>query len=346
MAELDLTNIAAASVATPAAGVQAVYAELTSPAKRLSTKDDAGAVINYIGRDTTDTGAGRLTNKDLDDLTTFVVDSGDVTKKITFSTGGATTSTTLTIAEAQSTSQTLNVPNITASSIIVTDTLAQTITGVKTMTNVTMAACTTSVPNCTMNAGTLMTTPTAGVMEFDGTAFYCTTDTTNGRRFNDTWNYFRLTGSGTGITTIADFFGANDGIPLVASGVYEIEWICYFSQATAGTATWTITTATTALANLTGEYIGSPVGGIGAVGTPQTAGLNVTTSSAAVFPVTGTEATAVTHYFRIRVVVTAGAGASNTRLRLTMSAGTATPLINSYFRVRRLAGANAGTYVA
>ena len=31
MAELDLTNIAAASISTPASGVMAIYAELTSP---------------------------------------------------------------------------------------------------------------------------------------------------------------------------------------------------------------------------------------------------------------------------------------------------------------------------
>jgi hypothetical protein len=82
------------------------------------------------------------------------------------------------------------------------------------------------------------------------------------------------------------------------------------------------------------------------VGTPQTAAINVTSSSSTAFPVSGTEATAVTHYFTVRVLATAGNGASNTRLRLTMSAGTATPLINSYFRVRRLAGANVGTFVA
>jgi hypothetical protein len=195
-------------------------------------------------------------------------------------------------------------------------------------------------------SGTNLTTAEAGAAEFDGTSLYSTVDTTNGRRAWDGWNYFRLTGSGTGITTIADFFGANSAIPLVANGVYEIEWVCYFSQATAGTATWTITTATTNLANLTGEYVGSPVGGIGAVGTPQTAGVNVTASSSTAFPVTGTEATAATHYFRVRVLLTAGNGASNVRLRLTMSAGTATPLINSFFRVRRLPGSNTGAFVA
>lgn len=42
MAELDLTNIAATSIATPAAGVTAVYVDSTS--KTLKTKNDAGFV--------------------------------------------------------------------------------------------------------------------------------------------------------------------------------------------------------------------------------------------------------------------------------------------------------------
>lgn len=210
----------------------------------------------------------------------------------------------------------------------------------------TMTTGTTSIAPIIIPAGTNLTSPVAGALESDGVAFYNTVDTTNGRRQDDGWNYFRLTGSGTGITTIADFFGTNDGIPLVANGVYEVEWYCYFSQATAGTATWTIVTATTALATLTGEYIGSPIGGIGAVGTPQTAAINTTASSSTAFPVTGTEATAATHFFKIRAMLTAGNGASNMRLRLTMGAGTATPLINSYFRVRRLSATNVGTFVA
>lgn len=210
----------------------------------------------------------------------------------------------------------------------------------------TTAAGTTAIAPLVITSGTNLTTATANAVENDGVAMYGTQDTTNGRAAIDKWQYFRLTGSGTGITTIADFFGANSGIPLVANGVYEIEWVAYFSQATAGTATWTVTTATTALATLTGDYNCSNIAGIGTVGAPQTAAVNVTASSATAFPVTGTEATAVTHFCKVRVMLTAGNGSSNTRLRLTMSAGTATPLINSYFRVRRLPAANTGAFVA
>lgn len=256
-------------------------------------------------------------------------------------------SNTVSVDSLQTTAQTLHIPDISATDTLMTTGLAQTVTGVKTLTNPTTAATSTSVPSYTVTTGgTLMSSPTAGVQEADSAAFYNTMDTTNGRRYNDCWNYFRLTGSGSGITTIADFFGTNDGIPLVANGLYEIEWFCQFSQATAGTATWTIVTATTALATLTANYIGTPVGGIGAVGAPQMAGVNVTSSSSTALPVTGTESTGATHQFTIHAILTAGNGSSNTRLKLTMGAGTATPLINSYFKVRRLAGANVGSFVA
>lgn len=211
---------------------------------------------------------------------------------------------------------------------------------------ITTAANGTTTAPILLTNGTLLSSATANAIENDGGAVYNTVDTTNGRRFEDAWNYFRLTGSGSGITTIADFFGTNDGIPLVANGVYEIEWHCYFSQATSGTATWTIVTATTALANLTAEYIGSPTGGIGTVGAPQTAAVTTTSSSSTALPVTGTESTTATHYFVIHAILTAGNGASNTRLCLTMGAGTATPLLNSFFRVRRLPGANVGAFVS
>jgi hypothetical protein len=210
----------------------------------------------------------------------------------------------------------------------------------------TLVAGTSGVAPLKYQSGTDLSTPVAGACEFDGTTFHKTIDTVTGRGIVPVQQYFRLTGSGTGITTIADFFGSNDGIPLTANAVYEIEWHCYFSQATAGTATWTIVTATTALANLTAHYIGTPTGGIGAVGTPQMAGVNVTSSSSTALPVTGTEATSATHFFRIYALLTAGNGTSNTRLRLTMSAGTATPLINSHFFVRRIVAANTGTFVA
>lgn len=322
MSELDLSTIAAGSISTPAAGAAAVFVNTAAPNTTLAFKNSTGTVFNFVSLDTADT----LTNKTLTTptLTTPVI-NGTIT--------GTTVIPVLNGGTGVTTS---------------TGTVNTVLSTAPTLTGVILAAGSTSVAplTATIAGSAVLTSAAAGAVETDTAAFYTTVDTTNGRRYNDGWNYFRLTGSGTGITSIADFFGTNDGIPLVASGIYEIEWDCWFSQATAGTATWTITTATTALATLTAYYVGTPVAGIGAVGTPQTAGVNVTASSATALPVTGTEATGATHHFNVHAMLSAGAGASNTRLRLTMSAGTATPLINSFFRVRRMSGANTGAFVA
>jgi muramidase (phage lysozyme) len=73
-----------------------------------------------------------LTNKSLIMQSNAFVDNGDNTKKIAFSQTSASTATTLTFSSQQTTSQTLLVPNITASDTIVTLGLNQTITGSKT----------------------------------------------------------------------------------------------------------------------------------------------------------------------------------------------------------------------
>ena len=209
----------------------------------------------------------------------------------------------------------------------------------------TLAAGSTTIAPMQFTSGPLQTTVTAGDLEFDGTVFYKAVDTTNGRSTIDGFNYFRLAASGTGITTIADFFGANSAIPLVAGGVYEVEFVCYHSNSASGSVTWNIT-STNALQSLTGEYTASSTAGIGAVGTAQTAGINVTASTTTNFPATGTDAIA-THRAHIRVVIQANATTGgSTRLRLTAAAGTATPLANSYYKVRRLPAGNAGTFVA
>jgi hypothetical protein len=210
-----------------------------------------------------------------------------------------------------------------------------------------IGAGTTTTAPINLSTGANMTTPTAGSIEYDGVSMYKVIDTTNGRSTIDGWNYFRLSGAGSGISTIADFFGTNDGIPLVAGGLYEVEWHCCFAQTvSSGTATWTIV-STNALQSLMGGYSGSPIAGIGTVGSPQVGGVAVTTSTSTAFPVTGTEATGATHCFIIGVILQANATTGgNTRLRLTMSAGTATPQTHSYFRVRRLPATNTGTFVA
>lgn len=347
MAELDLTAIAAASIATPASGVLAVYAELTSPAKRLSTKNDAGTVVNLIGQTTTDTGANRLTNKDLEDATTNIVDETDTTKKLTFSTGGASTSTVLTIAEAQTTSQTLNVPNITASSIVITDTLTQTITGVKTMTNMTTAAGTNAIPSLTLTHGTNLTNAVADALENDAIAMYGTTNTTDGRGHIPIRQHFRLTSNGSNVTTIANFFGTTSNISLVASAYYDIDIWCFFTKTTTEILTWTFTNSSAPTSQQIFWEQSPLTGVVAAPGTAAThfTGVTINDATAAKSIAAGSLTTAVNHFMHCRILLKNGTGTS-LKIQCANPAGSVTPLLGSFWTATRIPTGNTGTFAA
>lgn len=109
----------------------------TSVTTTLASTSTTSQTVNLPNVTTTDTLVGQattatLTNKNLSASTCPVVDATDATKRILFSTAGNTTATTLTLSSAQSTAQTLSIPNITAGDTITTLGLAQTFTGVKT----------------------------------------------------------------------------------------------------------------------------------------------------------------------------------------------------------------------
>ncbi len=67
---------------------------------------------NILTRTSVDQGAGRVLNKDFDDATTFIVDSGDTTKKLTYSLGTQTTGTVTTLQTTSTASRTLALPDI------------------------------------------------------------------------------------------------------------------------------------------------------------------------------------------------------------------------------------------
>lgn len=144
--------------------------------------------------------------------------------------------------------------------------------------------------------------------------------------------------------TIADFFGTNSSISLEASSVYQITAYCVFTKTTAGTIVWTMT-ASSAPTRMLGHFAGSPATGIG----PAIAGIAssaVTGSQAATtaaFPATSSLTTAVNHVFQFRMEVQTNA-ATNWRLQITNSAGTATPLAGSYYTVKKIS-ASTGTFV-
>jgi hypothetical protein len=197
-----------------------------------------------------------------------------------------------------------------------------------------------------LTSGTNLTTAEAGAVEYDGTVFYKTNDATSGRGYAPATQIFRLTANGTAFgPAIGNFFGATSAINMAAGGVYEIEAYCYFTKTTAGTVT---VTATTSLApvNLNGSVqYGAIVGGT-ATGAANQINLFNSTATAAAFGVSGSLTTAVSHLFIVRLIVEANASASNLRINFTSSAGTATPLRGSYYKVTRLPAGNSGSFAA
>jgi len=206
-------------------------------------------------------------------------------------------------------------------------------TGIATITRLTLTEGTVSAAPLKIDPGTSLTTAERGTIEFDGSFFYSTPDIISGRGQIVTQRTFRLTSNGSNIgSAISDFF-ANGGINLAANSVYKIKFHTYFTKNTAGTATWTLT-ATSAPTLISGYYTGSPITGI-AAGAPVTGYTGSQGSTTAAFTATGSLTASVNHSYMFEVEVITNAE-TRFKLQLTQSAGTATPLVGSYYTVERI----------
>jgi hypothetical protein len=349
-ATTTISNVSATSKAVKFSLSGMTAAVVLTIASSQSTSQTL-TIPNITGPDTILTvgsTASQLANKDFSDASFTVSNVSSSSKAVKLSLSGMTASVVLTISSSQTTSQTLTIPNIAGADTLMTLALAQSVTGVKTMTNMTTLAGTNSVPSMTITNGVNLASATANAIENDGVSFYATMDTTNGRAAWMREHYFRTTGT-TGITTIADVYGANSAIPLIANSFYEIEFAFHSIQSSAGgTYTLTLTTSTnTVTTRLDARYLTNPIAGLGTVGTPQTAGVIGATGTTLIqaLPVTGLMAIA-NHTVKVFAFIAVGATGGNIRLRLTSSAGTATIQIGSYYRVKRMPAASTGTFAA
>ena len=185
---------------------------------------------------------------------------------------------------------------------------------------------------------TLLTTPEAGVLEYDGSYIYATPATTSGRGYIPVLRTFRLPTNGSDIgLALADFYGTTSAINLNSSSVYDLEFHTYFIKNTAGIATWTLT-ASSAPTLISGYYIAPPITGIitgqtnGAITSGYVAGRAVGITS---FAATGSLSSGVNHSFIFKVQVITNA-ATTLKLQVSQTAGTMTPLAGSYYTVKRI----------
>lgn len=212
----------------------------------------------------------------------------------------------------------------------------------------TLAAGTTAVAPLNYQSGTNLTSAAAGASEFDGVQFYNTIDTSSGRGAVPVEQYFHLAANGSTISTIANFFGANSNISLVASAYYIIDVYLWYTVATQGTVTWTLTNS--AAPTSQNIYYEMSPAGTGVVAPPGTATMLVgqanNDASAALAYTTGTINDATTNYAHFKIWLKNGTGTS-LKIQATKNVGgTITPQLNSYWIARRMAPGNVGTFAA
>ena len=193
------------------------------------------------------------------------------------------------------------------------------------------------------------TTPVVGEIEYNGSFLYHTPNSTSGRASIPPVYTFRRTTAGANIgPTIADFFTTPSSLSLEASSLYRITCFAFFTKNTAGTATWT-QTFSSAPTIVDGTHYATPVTGMTAATSASYTNLSQNFyeqgSATYAWNPSGTNlTTAVNHFYRLDMNVLTNA-ATNWRLRLTQTGGTATPLAGSYYTIQKIS-TSTGTFVA
>jgi hypothetical protein len=194
-----------------------------------------------------------------------------------------------------------------------------------------------------LTAGTNLTTPEAGAIEFDGINSYITNETTAGRGAIPVEQHFLLSAAGSTITTIGNYFGTTSNIPLVSGGYYEIDIYCYFAKTTASTIVWTFTNSA-APTSMDLHYDFSAIAGV--VSTAAATSLfgdqyNLTTATPTV--TTGSLSTGVNHYAHFKIILLNGTGTS-LKIQATSTSGSITPGIGSRWYCKRISTSNTGAF--
>lgn len=206
---------------------------------------------------------------------------------------------------------------------------------------------TNTLPSIRMGSGSLLSSATAGSLEYDGKALYMTPNTVVGRGELPVYHAYRyaIDGSAMGLT-IADYFPANSSINLESSGFYEFDAMCYFSKATAGTLTWAWEFSS-AVEFARSYFVSNDVGGFtntSSTGAPVMGHVAQRTTTSVTHEATSSLANDSYHVYHFKAYVMTS-NACNARLRVTCSAGTVTPRTGSFYKVRNI-GVNSGNFAA
>lgn len=204
------------------------------------------------------------------------------------------------------------------------------------LTTLTLPAGTSTRAPLVFPSGTLLGTATAGAEEYDGNFHYLTPDSASGRACIPARQvHYAAVGTAVGPTTV-DFFASGSSIELAADSLYEIEYVCRFTKATAGTLNWILlASGSNPPLWIHGFLTGCPAGGLTTAGAPITSSIGVSSAQSVQFAATPS-LTATQHLHRISAWVRTSTAAFNFRLRVAQSAGTIQRLSDSYYTVTRV----------
>jgi hypothetical protein len=210
-----------------------------------------------------------------------------------------------------------------------------------------LAAGTTSIAPLDFTSGTLLTTPLAGAMEYDGKVIYATPQSTQ-RGVVPGAQFFRLNAGLAGANATGAQNALGVGVALSASTVYEFEAVMVFAK-TAGTTSHTFAFGmggTATVNNVLGQLSASEISGTlgaNAVNIWSTAFNSVTSA------VVSGAMTAATKTMVLRVAGTISINAGGTLTpQYTLSAapgGAYTTQAGSYFLIYPIGASGANTSV-
>jgi len=186
-----------------------------------------------------------------------------------------------------------------------------------------------------LTAGTNLTTPAAGAIEFDGSTFYGTIAASSGRAVLDTVAYIApsTTTATTNVATAQSMFGKS--YTLQPNTTYQFEVLCKFTKAT--TTTCTVGFSMAASVALSSFYCHG-VGALTAANASGAAQTGFSIANATNTPLTATGTTA-TGQFRVTGILRTGATAGTITPQLQYSAapgGAGTVDVGSFMMIRNL----------
>jgi hypothetical protein len=210
-----------------------------------------------------------------------------------------------------------------------------------TFSNLILDAGTTATAPIKFTSGTNLTTPVAGAVEYNGSSYFQTIDTTSGRGVLPVSQFIYLSSYNNTISNLSPVFPSST-VSLVSGALYEYEAEVYLSKNSSGTLTWAFYFPTSP-GFLNAYYVGQPTGGLYTVGSATTAGLQSATGGTIALPNTGTLSSSTYNHYRIKAIFSTPS-ATTVSLQISSNTGTVDIVPGSYAKITRLPISSVGTF--